>query len=282
MKKILFIILWLLFFQNSFAVEDLSINANIDSWEYDQVLEVYLNSNNKDAKIYYYTDGIWRMNNLKEYKNSPIIIKKDTKLDYFATLNEFDTTIIKENNYSFNFPSYLKIYYEQNNIIIKNSWAETINLGYRNIKWLNLNYIIPSNTFLNPNEIYTLNYNISANEDINLYSPDQKVTQKYNYKPIVTKINKNNEQTKNKLNPTNDIKKTSVDEVLAWAQASILNSKTVDNISLPTYSVDNFFQTIIIFIILIIWVWIYNIFFSLKVANIRQLRKLRKLKKVYK
>lgn len=286
MKKIIIFIVFLLIWNNVFA-DDLKVSSNLESWEYNWVIEIYLNSNSKDAKIFYYTDWEWRFDQIKEYNNSPIILKKDTQLNYFANIDEFDSTKIKENYFYIKYPNEISLNYKDEKIFIKNTWSETINIGYWNLKWDNLNTSIQKNTFINPNQNFEFSYIAKDNEKIQLISPDFSVIKDYIYKKSLP-IKKQETEIKTQNTNNNDNKenvevKTEVDTNNSTFENALINSKSsiIENKNITTQIIypDNFYQTIILFIILIIFVGCYQIFFSFKVANIR---KIKKLKKIYK
>jgi len=181
MKKkniyILLIILLNSFFYYTYA-NDLSIKTNIDWWEFDKVIEVNLISNNKNAKIFYYIDWEWRIDNQIEYK-TPIIIKKDTILNYYAFLDARNSTLIEEKKYKFNYPENFNISYKDNKInIINKNWT-TINIWYWKIEADNINYEIYKNTFIKNNNKYILDYKAKEQEKIIFISPDNKVKIQY-------------------------------------------------------------------------------------------------------
>jgi hypothetical protein len=108
---------------------DLSVRSNIESGNYDFALEVYLVSNDKNAKIFYYTDGIGRFDTLKEFhKNNPILIKKDTTLNYYAMNEINNSTKIAESQYSFSYPKNIEISHKENTIFLTNNSQKTLNI----------------------------------------------------------------------------------------------------------------------------------------------------------
>jgi len=49
------------------------------------------------------------MDNIKEFKK-PILIKEDTQLDYYATNANYEDTLIKTSNYTFNYSKQIDIF----------------------------------------------------------------------------------------------------------------------------------------------------------------------------
>ena len=163
--KIIFSI-FLLSWSAQSSANELIVQANIDSGNYDFALEVYLNSNDKNAKIFYYTDGIGRFDTLKEFKyNNPIIIKKDTILNYYAINDLNNSTKIKESQYSFSYPKNIEISYKNDTIFLTNISEKTINIGFFKIESNVLNYEVSKNTFLKSWEFFSLKY-IPKTEDV--------------------------------------------------------------------------------------------------------------------
>lgn len=181
-KKILLVIL--IFFWNFYVsqAENLDVKANIDSWEYNFAIEVNLIANENNTKIFYYTDGEWRMDNILEFKKwAPILIKETTTLNYYAIWENFKETLIKENKYKINYPKNLELSYENWKILIKNTWKEIVNLGYYKVETNNLKYDIYKNTFIDKWEIYSINYDLKENEIVKLIAPDNSLINNYKY-----------------------------------------------------------------------------------------------------
>lgn len=179
MKKIIIVIFLLLKLNFAFAWE-LDVKANIDSWTYNFVLEVFLITSPDKNKSFYYTDWIWRYDNLIEFKKTnPIIINSDTILNYYAIWENYESTKIKENNYKIVFSSDLDISFKDDNIILKNNSLEVQNIWYWLIKAYRINYQIPKNTFLEANKTFTINYRAKDKEVIKLISPDNKIEKKF-------------------------------------------------------------------------------------------------------
>lgn len=183
-KILLFALLaWIAWYAVIFA-NDLQVRSNIDSGNYDFALEVYLLSNDKNAKIFYYTDGIGRFDTLKEFiPNEPLIIKKDTTLNFYAINDMNNSTKIAEAQYSFSYPENIKLSYEDEKIIIKNISGKTINIGYFQIESELLKYEIYKNTFLWPQETYTLKYIAKPSDAIKLITPDGKQITRFEVQP---------------------------------------------------------------------------------------------------
>ena len=184
MKKII-LLLWIFtFFWNIFQVnaQDIDVKANIDSWIYQWVIEVYLHSNKDDAKIFYYTDWVGRFDDLQEFqKNTPLIISKETTLNFYAINDLNSSTKIQEKKYSFDYPKNFSFEIHPEKILLKNNSNNIVNIGYYTIEWENISYKVFKNTFLQPWEYFTLPYSPKVKENFSLFTPDsQKVlTQTY-------------------------------------------------------------------------------------------------------
>lgn len=180
MKKI--IIFFILLLQiSSLLASNLLVKTNLESWEYEFVIDVNIIANDKNAKIFYYTDWEWRMDNIKEFKK-PIVIKEDTQLNYYATNKNYEDTLIQTSIYTFNYSKQIDIIWEENKIIIKNNSNKIQNIWYWQIEANNLNYEISPNTFLDEKKTFEINYDLKDNENIKLISPDKKVVKNFVYK----------------------------------------------------------------------------------------------------
>lgn len=174
MKKII-TLLFIIFqsFYICFAAK-LEVKSNLESWDYTFPIEINLIANDKNAKIFYYTDGEWRMDNIKEFK-TPLLFKEDTTIDFYASNKNFEDTLIQTSTYSFHYCWDINIKVKNNTIIIQNNSWEIQNIWYWKIEADNLNYEINANTFLEKNEIFSLDYISKDNEKISLISPDKKI-----------------------------------------------------------------------------------------------------------
>ncbi len=144
------------------------------------MIEVYLISNDSDAKIFYYTDGIGRFDTLKEFKStSPILLQKNTSLQYYAINDLNSSTPIQENIYTFHYPKNLSLSANKNNIIIKNNELKTINIWWYFLEWNILKYQIQKNTFLSAWETFILDYNMKVGEKILLFAPDTSLIESF-------------------------------------------------------------------------------------------------------
>jgi hypothetical protein len=248
MKKIL---IWLLIFTLSFWItkaNDLDINANLESWEYEFVIEVNLNANDKNAKIFYYTDGEWRMDHIYEYKKwKPLILKNYTTLNYYAIWENYTETQIKENIYEFNYPKKFKISFKNNKIIIKNENSDIVNFWYFRVNWDNLDYEVDKNTFIEKWESFEVNYNWKIWEELKLFSPDNKEIISYKIQAEVKKEEIKVEDTKKEIveiNKDESIKTEensqswSVSETESWETTKDDNGETnnevTQDIAIPT------------------------------------------------
>jgi len=192
MKRIIKIIIFfitLLIQINIIQASKLDVKTNLESWEYEFAIEVNIITNDKNAKIFYYTDWEWRMDNIKEFKK-PILIKEDTQLDYYATNANYEDTLIKTSNYTFNYSKQIDIFWDEKKIIIKNNSSKIQNIWYWKIEANNLNYEILPNTFLDEKKTFEINYFLENLEEIKLISPDKKVIKSFVYKkPAPKEIN---------------------------------------------------------------------------------------------
>ncbi len=180
MKKLLYLLyLFIILVNTSFA--ELDVKSNIPSWEYNKVLEIFLNSNESESKIFYYLDWLGQIENILEYK-APILIKKDTEINFFATNKDFQDTKIKTSNYKINYNNNINLDLESWIIKIKNNSNEIQNIWYWIIESDNFLYEIKKNTFLEPNTYYNIDYKLNNNTKVNLYSPDKKLLKSNIYK----------------------------------------------------------------------------------------------------
>lgn len=194
MKKTIITLLLIFFSFSTTKAANLDVNANLESWEYEFAIEVFLNANDKNAKIFYYTDWEWRMDHIYEYKKwSPLIFKNYTVLNYYAIWENYTETKIKENIYEFNYPTSFKINYENNKIILKNEVSDVVNIWYFKIIWNNFEKEFSKNTFLEKWETTEVKYDWKTWEEIKLYTPDEKLILTYKIKPEIIKETKKEE-----------------------------------------------------------------------------------------
>lgn len=183
-KTILFLAFF--FLQVWQVMAELEVKTNLTPGNYNFPIEVYLMTNDKDAKIFYYTDGIGRMDTILEYKK-PLILKEDTTLDFFATTKDYEDTPIQSAKYTFTYWEKIMLIIEEHKIILKNTDADVQNIWYWKIESNTLNYEITPNTFLEKNQTFILNYTPKELEKIILYSPDKKEKKSHIYKKIPKK-----------------------------------------------------------------------------------------------
>lgn len=200
MKKI---ILFLAFFFLPIwqVLAGLEVKTNLAPGNYNFPIEVYLMANDKDAKIFYYTDGIGRMDTILEYKH-PLILKEDTTLDFFATTKDYEDTPIESAKYTFTYSEKIILILEEKKIILKNTDSDVQNIWYWKIESDTLNYEITPNTFLEKNEFFSLDYELKENEKIRLYSPDKKEKKSQVYKKPKKEESKNEPEKEEKNETT--------------------------------------------------------------------------------
>lgn len=276
MKKIIIWIILNLFFVNCFWFED-EVKANIKWWVYDSFLEIYLNNKNPEAKIFYYTDWIWRFDNLIEYKKwTPIIITKDTSLNFFSVLNEFESTKIKEETYFFQYKKDLEIFILNNFLYIKNYSKNILNLWFREIKWDNYQKIIKKNTFIKPNEELKIDKIQDKINNLKLISPDKKII--INEK-IIKEPKKEIQTLENiKEQEIEELKKNNIEKFptikIYENNKSVTenNKKIINNIKTSVLDSNqknkkkenNFYIFIVIFALFTFFMTLYNIFIVIK------------------
>jgi len=272
LKKIVIflLILWQL---NVQAKNSLDIKANIESWTYNNTIEINLIATEPNAKIFYYMDSEWRMDNQFEFKKEkPIVIKKDTILNYYAIWEGFTSTKIKENNYKIVYSNKIDISYKDK-IIIKNNSSEVQNIWYWKIEANNLIYEIYKNTFLNPNETYKLDYKAEELEIIKLISPDEKIKKEIRVPKAKKKIIVENKNIEENLQKNYELSWSKFEEEKNDInENTIFNKKTPekeiekkefkieDNLKASAIETKNNNNILIIFILLFsIWI-IYQIY----------------------
>lgn len=214
MKKYL---LWLMlssfFVPLSYAT--LIVKPNLEWWVYHFPIEIYLNTNQKNAKVFYYTDGIGRQDTTKQYRD-PILLKSNTDLEYYAVWEEFEDTVIGKSIYTFEYSNALELIIKDNTILIQNNSSEIQNIGYWHIEWLSLNYTISPNIFIEPKKYFSLDYHAKNGEKISLYAPDGGLKKSTLY----TKTSPIQPQTLINI-PTNTENNDTEDANLLWEQSEI-------------------------------------------------------------
>lgn len=305
MKKLFLFILLILWIPTSFA--NLEVKSNLSPWNYNFPIEINLIVNDKNAKIFYYTDGIWRMDSIKEYTH-PILLKENTTLDYYATNKNFEDTKIQTSNYTFTYSNKLSLIINAENIQIKNNSWDIQNIWYWTVQANTFSYTIPANTFLENKEIYTISYLATENEKIFLKSPDmiQKQTAIYTPSKSETKITpastseiSSQDQTPDLFDETNII--SNIENTQNFSEHEInTNTQILDDNPLISfswkiipdtpsqdisYSFTNNMKTsslesnqtswyygIILFILLLLWVILYNILSIFQIKYEKQIK----------
>lgn len=186
MKKIILFFLTILLNFDIVWASSLEVRSNLESWEYNFPIEINLIATDKNAKIFYYTDGEWRMDHIKEFQN-PILLKEDTVIDFYATNKNFEDTLIHTSTYTLNYSRDINIWEKNGKIIIKNNSGDIQNIGYWKVEANNINYEITPNTYIENKENYVIDYEVSEWEKIQLISPDNKITQTFIYKKPLLK-----------------------------------------------------------------------------------------------
>lgn len=181
MKKIFIFILAILLNLNLVWAANLEVRSNLESGEYNFPIEINLITNDKNAKIFYYTDGEGRMDNIKEFK-SPLLLKEDTTIDFYATNKNYEDTLIQTSKYTFSYSEKIILEEKNGKLIIKNNSWDIQNIGYWKVQANNFNYEIPANSYIENNERYQIDYSLTDKEKIQLFSPDNKVIKNFVYK----------------------------------------------------------------------------------------------------
>lgn len=221
MKKILYIIYFLfLIIQTTFA--SLEVKTNINSWNYNFPIEIFLIANEKDAKIFYYTDNIWNIDSILEYKK-PILIKKDTIINFFATNKDFEDTLIKSSNYTFSYSDKIYIILNDNEIIIKNNSNELQNIWYWLIETDKLHYEITPNTFLDIWKSYKINYKLKNLEKVFLYTPDNKLKKEVVFKDIEKKETQEKKVIVEEINE--NLENNSGEIIQTWSENKLIEKE---------------------------------------------------------
>lgn len=278
----LLIISYFLLYNQTIA-NDLKVEANIKSWIYENTLEINLNSNDKDAKIFYYTDLEWRIDNQKEYKKeNPIIIKESSTLS-FHTIKWYDkASLINQEKYEINYSNKFELKIEKNKIIIKNTSNKIQNIWYWKVKWKNINKEIKSYTYIEKDKYIFLDYQPTNNEEILFISPDNKIRIKNIYKePVLYKSEYNKEVDKkvmtNKINEDDKIvsvlennknEEIEINQITENTSKQVLNlsnnlkTSVINSWTSTSWEDDNFI--IYLSILLIFFIIISQIFFNIE------------------
>lgn len=173
MKKIVFV-LWSFLLSISPTYAQLDVKANIAWGTYDSVLEVYLIANQKDAKIFYTTSPTGQVNELKQFQNTPILIKENTSLNFFAWAPEYESTKIQEENYTIRYPQNISVQYQDGKIILKNNSSESINIMYWSIEAGDFSHTFEKNSYIAPLGNITIPYHEKKSQQtFQLFSPDK-------------------------------------------------------------------------------------------------------------
>jgi len=166
----------MLFTQKLTFASEYFISPNFDEWNYENAIEVNINTDYPNAKIFYYTDWVWEMIDQKEYKgDNPIIIKDDTQLNYYAIYWENESTLMQEKNYKINYPNSLKFENNNEKLFLKNTGSKPINLYLRKIESTIFSFTYDKETLINPGESILINENVATWEEFRAISPNNKV-----------------------------------------------------------------------------------------------------------
>lgn len=189
MKKI---ILFLLLLWNIFWVtyaQKLEVKANIPSGTYNFPIEINLLVNDKDAKIFYYTDWEGRMDHIKEF-TKPILLKENIQLDFYGTTKNYEDTLIQTNYYTFKYSDQIILTEKNGKLVVKNNSWDIQNIWYWTIEADNFSYEITPNTFLDAWDEYETQYTIKNKETGHFYSPDKQLKQSFMYKKEIPEAKK--------------------------------------------------------------------------------------------
>lgn len=175
MNKIFIILLLFFSFLNSlYAQSEIKVDVNPPSWTYHSTQEIYLYSNKKWGKIFYYTDGVGKMKDILQY-TKPIVIKQSTTLNFFAADNMYEETLIQTAKFDISYPKWLQIRLSSDSIEIVNQNWDIIDLWYWIIETQNLHYEIKPYTYREHGSSFSLPYQLSDTDKVILLSPDRKV-----------------------------------------------------------------------------------------------------------
>lgn len=280
--KILILLIILLLTNKSSIASEFEIKTNIKWWEYKNVWEVYLNSNQKNIKIFYYLDDEWRFDNIKEFNWNPIILKKDTTINFFSAIDEINSTTIQQEKFTFKYPENIKLWYLNWKIFIENYQNEIIDLWYRKIYWDNISLVIPKNYYINPWEKFEVFYSMKDLETLNLYSPDDKINKKFQFKNITIKNNETLKNENDKINIDKEIKNDlkeeekniemiNLSEILLNIKSSSLEYKNLYKD--PTNDKNNKYSLLIWLIISIFIITIHNFFVNTREKKLKNIKK---------
>lgn len=301
MKKLIIHFLLLLFPLSVFAwapispqtnTENSDVIASVESWTFDKVIDVKLIANDDGAKVFYYTDKVWRFDEQIEYKLwSVITIKKDTTLNYYSASKNETASLIKENIYRFNYPEKIHLWYNWNALVITNNENKEIDLRWWTINWNEILY----KTIVEISWKYNFPFHMNSWDIATLSSPDEKVKIAFKYllKKDEPSIKTNNEiskvqeniNSKNSINSLENIKtwtETNTEDqteenILTWVNNELnwnIEETTNSNLQTETSNLNNNLKTSIIdskpekktnplvllaAIIIIIWIawWVY-------------------------
>lgn len=230
MKKwiIFLMILWNIFWVT--YAQNLEVKANIPSGTYSFPIEINLLVNDKDAKIFYYTDGEWRMDHIKEF-NKPIILKENTQLDFYATTKNYEDTLIQTLYYTFDYSKKIILQEKNGKLVIKNNSSDIQNIWYWKIEANNLSYELSPNTYLESWEIYNTQYSLQNDETAQLYSPDNIKKQSFHFKKEIPKTQEIDSPKTQKVSQTSTVSQTqeTPNETKSWTAQEPLSIQPIAN-----------------------------------------------------
>gem|GEM_PF-2276956 len=151
------------------------------SGQYSHAIEVKLQTNIPDADIFYYTDGKGYFETISIYKK-PILLTKNTQLDFFAMTPDMNQTPIYTHVYTFSYSHAFDVSVSDSEILVKNTTSSEQNLGLRIVETQNMSYEVTNNTIIAPGNTFTLPYSPQSEETIFLYSPDGVVKDSFDVK----------------------------------------------------------------------------------------------------
>jgi len=145
--------------------------ADIPAGNYTHPIEVRLSTDLPDADIFYYTDGKGYFETISPYEK-PILLKKNTQLDFFAMTPDMNQTPIYTQVYTFSYPDIFTLSIWDGEIHVQNTTSQTHSLWLRILETADMHYEVDAQNMLSGRAVFTLPYSLTEEETIFLYSPD--------------------------------------------------------------------------------------------------------------